>query len=245
MADDEGYVKGMEDVTAEEKQPFNSVERGDYHEDGATKGATRDGDVVIRKKRGPNAPGCIMTKLQAVLLLVFVLVLIAITGLCVYFLATPKCKKPKTGPPTLPNLSKPKPTVESGFAWSNIRLPDSLVPSFYELHLKVDLDKFEFEGSVRIQVDVTKSFEYVIVHVNSLVIIGSQVFVRNMATDEEIEILERIPVKPNQFYVLQMAEPLIKGNRYLIRFGEFRGTLEDDLRGLYRSSYKDQEGNTR
>ena len=244
MADDEGFVRGMEDVTAEEKQPFNSVERGEYPEDGAAKGATRDCAVIIRKKRGPNTPGCIMTKLQVLLLFVFVLVLIAITGLCVYFLARPICKE-EPDYHILPIYSKPKPTVQPGLAWSNIRLPDNLVPSFYELQLKVDLDNFEFEGSVEIQVDVTKSYEYVIVHVNSLVIMGSQVMVRNIETSEEIEILERISVKPNQFYVLRMAEPLIKGNRYLVRFGEFRGTLEDDLRGLYRSSYKDQQGNTR
>ena len=244
MADDEGYVRGMEDVTAEEKQPFNSVERGEYQEDGRTKGAARDGDVVVRKKRGPNAPGCIMTKLQAVLLFVFVLVLVAITGLFVYFLARPKCKEePEYGFLRLNN--KPKPTVQPGLPWSKIRLPNNLVPSFYELQLKVDLDKFTFEGSVDIQVEVKNTYEYVIVHVNSLDITGSLVVVRDLATEEEIDIVERIPVKPNQFYVLRMAEPLMAGNRYLVRFGEFMGKLQDDLRGLYRSSYKDQQGNTR
>ncbi len=244
MADDEGYDRGMEDATAEEKQPINSVERGDYQEDGKTKGATRDGDVIIRKKRGPNAPGCIMTKLQALLLLIFVLVLICITGLCTYFLATPKCKE-ESAYGFLSSYSKPKPTVEPGLAWSNIRLPDHLVPSFYTLELKVDVDKFTFEGSVDIKIEMKQSYEFVIVHVNSLDITGSRVLVRNLENNEEVEIMEQIPVKPNQFYVLRMAEPLAQKKRYLIRFGEFKGTLQDDLRGLYRSSYKDQQGTTR
>ncbi len=244
MADDEGYDRTMEDATAEEKQPINSVERGDYPEDGATKGATRDGDVVVRKKRGPNAPGCIMTKLQAFSLLIFVLVLIGITGLCTYFLATPRCKEePRYG--FLSTYSKPKPTVQPGLAWSDIRLPNNLVPSFYTLELKVDVDKFTFEGAVDIQIQVKNSFEYVIVHVNALDITGSRVLVRDLGNNEEVEIIEQIPVKPNQFYVLHMATPLEQGKRYLIRFGEFKGTLEDDLRGLYRSSYKDQRGNMR
>ena len=185
-----------------------------------------------------------MTKLQAVLLFVFILVLIAITGLCVYYLARPKCKEePEFG--FLKLYNKPKPTVQPGLPWSKIRLPDNLVPSFYELKLKVDLEKFTFEGSVDIQVDVQKTYEFVIVHINSLDIVGSLVVVKNLETNEEIEILERIPVKPNQFYVLRMAEPLMAGNRYLVQFGKFKGNLQDDLRGLYRSSYKDQQGNTR
>ena len=55
MADDEGYVRGMEDVTAEEKQPFNSVKEGNTKKMGEPKVLVRDGDVVVRKKRGPNA----------------------------------------------------------------------------------------------------------------------------------------------------------------------------------------------
>ena len=98
-----------------------------------------------------------------------------------------------------------------------------MVPSFYELEIKVDLDKFTFEGSVDIQVEVKNTYEYVIVHVNSLDITGSLVVVRDLATEEEIVIVERIPVKPNQFYVLRMAEPLMAGNRYLVRFGKFKG----------------------
>lgn len=245
MADDEGYVRGMEDVTAEEKQPFNSVDRGEYQGDGATQGAERDGDVRFRNKRGPNAPGCIVTKLQAVCLFLVFVVCIAIAAFCAYFLKeSTQCEKE---PPYdfLKRHNKPKPTVEPGLPWSSIRLPGNLVPSFYKLQLKVDLDKFTFEGSVEIQVNVKNDFEYVIVHVNSLDITGSQVLVRDLATDLEIDIIQRIPVKPNQFYVLHLAEPLMKGSNYLVRFGHFKGKLQDDLRGLYRSSYKDQKGKTR
>ncbi len=243
MADEEEYVGHMDYTTAEEKQPINSVERGEYP-DGKSRDNATDSSVMVRQKRGPQNPGCFVSKGQATALFIFILVLLSLTGLLVYFLAVPKCEEEQEESFYL-STYKPKPTVEPGLPWSSIRLPDHYEPSYYELELKVDLDTFLFEGSVEIQVKMTASTDYMIVHTNALEISDSSVTVQLLDTKEELEILDRIPVEINQFYVLQMGEPLQRNKKYLVKFGEFTGHLQDDLRGIYRSSYKDNKGKNR
>ncbi len=243
MADDEEYDGNMDYTTAEENQPINSVEKGEYP-GGKNKENIADSSVMVRQKRGPQNPGCFMSKAQATALFIFILVLLFLTGILVYFLAVPKCEEEPEESFYL-STYKPKPTVEPGLPWSSIRLPDHYEPSYYELELKVDLDTFMFEGSVEIQVKMTASTDYIIVHTNALEIIDSSVKVRQLDTKEELDILDMIPVELNQFYVLQMAVPLERNKKYSVTFGEFSGQLQDDLRGIYRSSYKDKEGRNR
>ncbi|XP_069977546.1 aminopeptidase N-like [Penaeus vannamei] len=47
-----------------------------------------------------------------------------------------------------------------------------------------------------------------------------------------------------QFYVAHMDEELIKGERYTLQM-EFLGYLNDQLRGFYRSTYRDDDGTTK
>ena len=228
MSDDDG--RDADGATPEEKRPINSVERGDA--DDATKVKTRT----------PRKGGCYLTRGQAAALALSFLILLCGVGIIVWILKPDECgDKDGLGwySPT------PKPTVEPGQPWSDIRLPDSIVPSFYNLELRVDLQKFVFSGMVEIDVLCKSATYYVILHVNGLRVTRSEVSITDVERGTREEIYSHIPVLVNQFHVLQTANSLEAGRKYKIRFGKFSGNLNDDLRGLYRSSYKDQDDNIR
>ena len=230
MADDDS--RDADGATSEEKRPINSVERGDP--DDATK---------VKTRTPPRNAGCYLTRGQATALAISFFILLCGVGIIVWILKPPPCYRPDGDgnwySPT------PKPTVDPSMPWSGIRLSDSLAPSFYTIELRVDLDKFIFSGSVEIEVLCRSETYYVTVHVNSLNITRSEVSIVDLDTGGRVEIYKQVSVPVNQFHVIQTTNSLEPGHRYKIRFGSFAGKLHDDLRGLYRSSYKDSDGNTR
>ncbi len=246
MANTEQYNRNMdmmEYATPEEKQPFNNYRTDDYHH-GHTKIPNDEPEVVIHTTKRQHKSGCYMSAGQATGLFFFVLFLIGLTGLLVFFLALPKCEEEPEESFYL-STYKPKPTVEPGLPWSSIRLPNHYEPSFYELELKVDLSNFVFEGSVEVHFKAKDATEYIILHTNSLEITQTGISVKQSGSSHILDIVDQIEVPTNQFYVLQMALPLQRNRKYTVEFKKFKGMLQDDLRGIYRSSYKDNNGNTR
>jgi hypothetical protein len=60
------------------------------------------------------------------------------------------------------------------------------------------------------------------------------------AIDTDIELKRHFWYKKNEFYVMEAEQNLTSGV-YVISM-EFIGKLDDDLKGLYRSTYKNQNG---
>ena len=62
-------------------------------------------------------------------------------------------------------------------------------------------------------------------------------------------IVDRVNVNDaNEQLVLEVnnqGDPLTPGQRYTIRFADYTGLINEDLRGLYRSTYRDSDGNQR
>ena len=51
--------------------------------------------------------------------------------------------------------------------------------------------------------------------------------------------------EPNYYMIVDLAEDCNEGTDYKIEFTNFRGELGDDLNGLYRSEYVNEDGETR
>ena len=118
------------------------------------------------------------------------------------------------------------------------RLPRTVVPSRYDLRLEPDLVTHTFAGEETVAVDVSEATAEVFLNTAELAI--TEVRAENAAgeriagvatTDEEAERSR-----------LGFERPLGVGPwRLHLRF---RGTLNDKLRGFYRSTYKDPSGAT-
>jgi puromycin-sensitive aminopeptidase len=119
------------------------------------------------------------------------------------------------------------------------RLPRNVIPTRYELRLTPDLAAASFSGTVTIHVNVSASTGEIVLNAAELQIdratlVDSRGASRSCSVAME-EATERCRIVP--------AEPITAGPWQLQLL--FRGTLNDRLRGFYRSSYKDAQGVTR
>jgi len=160
---------------------------------------------------------------------------------------------PNNGTPSLDTDTGPVKPDYSHLRWSNIRLPRSVIPTSYSVTLRIDLDTFTFSGSVEIDVHTTSATDLIVLHVGSLVVDSNDLFLVRLAksegNDDDGGIRERFvsaaAARVNDLFLLETAVELKALGEYRIVFGNFTGVLTDDLRGLYRSSYRDQAGKTR
>ncbi len=114
------------------------------------------------------------------------------------------------------------------------RLPRAVVPSRYELTLRPDLDAATFTGTVRIEVTVTEPTDQVVLNAVELVVDHASVggVDADAALDASTERLH-----------LDLPEPLPEGDT-MVEIA-FRGVLNDQLRGFYRSTFTDGAGEQR
>ena len=117
------------------------------------------------------------------------------------------------------------------------RLPRTVVPTRYDLVLEPDLGSATFSGTVEIEIDVHERVDEIVVNALDLAIdratvrteVGAEIAVTDVAHDEEL-----------QRATLALAAPLEPG-AWLLRMS-FRGELNDQLHGFYRSTYTDDDG---
>ncbi|MEO5678132.1 MAG: M1 family metallopeptidase, partial [Acidimicrobiales bacterium] len=111
------------------------------------------------------------------------------------------------------------------------RLPATVVPSAYQLVLEPDLGAATFLGEATIQVEVVEATDEVVLN----------------AVDLQLDLAE-VDGRPAQVTLdadhgratLRLAEPLATGPASV--HVRFRGTLNDKLRGFYRSTFTDSGG---
>ena len=119
------------------------------------------------------------------------------------------------------------------------RLPRTVVPTRYDLRLEPDLVAHTFTGEETIAVTVSEATAEATLNTAELTIVdvvadgpGGERVRGVVSTDEEAERSRMV-----------FEHPLAAGDwRLRVRF---RGTLNDKLRGFYRSTYKDPSGATR
>jgi len=112
------------------------------------------------------------------------------------------------------------------------RLPDGIRPKRYAVRLRPSLDEATFAGSVVIELDVLRPATVIVLNAADLEIATCAVD-GGAATWQLDPATERLTVTP--------AAPVGVGGATLTI--EFAGTLNDKLRGFYRSTYIDSDGN--
>ncbi len=118
------------------------------------------------------------------------------------------------------------------------RLPRTVIPSRYDLTLRPDLDAATFAGTAAIAVTVREATDTVVLNAIELAIDEAVVVVgdtRHPARPELDETTERLH--------LHLDEALPPGEATVEL--AFRGILNDQLRGFYRSTFTDEKGEER
>jgi len=117
------------------------------------------------------------------------------------------------------------------------RLPRSVIPVHYDLHLEPDLDTFTFEGSVSIRIGITETIQEIVLNAAEIEI-KSMVF---RGEDSEIEVTGVTHDDEFDRATVALADPATPGTYDLDI--TYTGLINDQLRGLYRSIYRDKDGN--
>ena len=126
-----------------------------------------------------------------------------------------------------------------GIPWEDIRLPSTVSPETYNIHLTVDFENFQVTGSVSISCNVIDWVDFITLHAAAMTINSHTVQASNGQTVDHNGIF----YPENDFFIFNLTEPLSPG-QILVTL-QFNYTLGDDFAGFYRSLYKDADGKKR
>lgn len=126
---------------------------------------------------------------------------------------------------------------------TDLRLPRSVQPLHYEVELAPRLfGDFAFTGVVTVTMHCLSATDAVVMHSKDLNV--SDVSVEETASNVLVPCGAPVHDAVRQFLRLPLHKTLSAGSNYTLRM-RFRGWLNDDLAGFYRSSYTDAAGNKR
>lgn len=115
------------------------------------------------------------------------------------------------------------------------RLPKFAVPIRYDLKLKPDLAACEFAGTVEISLDVVADTKFIVLNAADLFLDKKSVRFGSQTGSKVLEALEVELFEDDEIIVVEFAESLPVGLGVL--YLAFQGTLNDKMKGFYRSSY--------
>ena len=119
----------------------------------------------------------------------------------------------------------------------NIRLPKTAIPNRYEINLDISLDQFKYKGKEIVFleiVDETKELQ-----LNALGIDVGSAFIENDSGEHIEASVDYLPDEERISLVFE--DQVTKGDWQL--YLEFEAKIVDELRGFYRSSFKDKDDN--
>mmetsp|Transcript_66812 Transcript_66812/g.118290 ORF Transcript_66812/g.118290 Transcript_66812/m.118290 type:complete len:881 (-) Transcript_66812:54-2696(-) len=118
-----------------------------------------------------------------------------------------------------------------------VLLPSDVVPEHYDLTLEPDLERFTFEGIVKITCDVQVATDKVSLHAHELVLSSADFTPAGGAVMKADEITLKAKAKTA---TVGFDDVLPVGKGVLVI--KFRGILNDQMAGFYRSQYTDSKG---
>ncbi|XP_020097270.1 aminopeptidase M1-B-like isoform X1 [Ananas comosus] len=116
------------------------------------------------------------------------------------------------------------------------RLPLFANPKRYVISLRVDLARCAFSGSATIAVAVASSTRFLVLNAADLAVDAASVRFTTPGSSEELQPSEVVAVEEDEILVVGFDTTLPIGDGEL-RI-EFIGTLNDQMRGFYRSKYE-------
>ncbi|XP_028812989.1 aminopeptidase N-like isoform X2 [Denticeps clupeoides] len=145
---------------------------------------------------------------------------------------------------TTPSTLMPSTPTPSNEPWDRYRLPDSLLPEYYNVTLwpRLHVDEhgmYIFTGNSTVVFRCVKETDLVLIHSNKLnftTYSGHHAILSAVDGPSPPAIKTTWLQVRTQYLVVQLNGNLVPGKSYQL-FTEFRGELADDLKGFYRSEY--------
>ncbi|XP_051946265.1 LOW QUALITY PROTEIN: aminopeptidase A-like [Xyrauchen texanus] len=150
--------------------------------------------------------------------------------------------KPTPSPPTPPPADRGpcKPSNSTKGGWSNFRLPDYVEPFHYELHLEPDLNTDIYTGSVSIHLYLKQSSSHLWLHIRETFVTAVPTLQLNDSSGlTSVGVKECFEYQPQEYVVVEAAEPLPGAGEHYILTLHFQGWLNGSLVGFYRTTYQE------
>ncbi|TKA56352.1 hypothetical protein B0A49_12473 [Cryomyces minteri] len=120
-------------------------------------------------------------------------------------------------------------------------LPKNVKPIHYDLTLEPDLEKFGYEGTVVIELDIVEDTTSISLNTLDLNIHSTKVSSGSKLITSSPDVSYN---KDTQTTTVSFNETIPAGSKATLT-QTFSGTLNDNMAGFYRSSYKGDDGSTR
>uniref|UniRef100_A0A8C4S0T3 Aminopeptidase n=1 Tax=Erpetoichthys calabaricus TaxID=27687 RepID=A0A8C4S0T3_ERPCA len=124
------------------------------------------------------------------------------------------------------NTTFPFVTSSQTFPWNKMRLPDNVIPVFYDLLIRPNLTSLDFTGIVKIMVEVKKDTHAIVLHSKNL-----------KSSDPKLKTLY-------MQIALLSGELLKAGRRYVVSL-KYAANLSESFHGFYKSIYRTTKGELR
>ncbi|KAI4337166.1 hypothetical protein L6164_015613 [Bauhinia variegata] len=116
------------------------------------------------------------------------------------------------------------------------RLPKFAVPKSYDIRLKPDLVHCRFAGSVAVNLDIVAATSFIVLNAAELSINGDFVSFTNRDSSKVLKPSSIELFQEDEILVLEFPDTLPLGLGVLSI--QFEGTLNDRMKGFYRSTYE-------
>ncbi|RWS11504.1 Puromycin-sensitive aminopeptidase-like protein [Dinothrombium tinctorium] len=124
------------------------------------------------------------------------------------------------------------------------RLPKTVIPHLYHLRMKVDLENFTFHGQEIVEIDVKQETKEIILNAVELKIISAKFkCIDGKARHQFVDANKIHLCEKSEVAIIQFSSTLNLGTGQLKL--EFNGTLNNKVKGFYRSNYINAEGEER
>ena len=145
-------------------------------------------------------------------------------------------------PTTSGDRTTARPTTSTLKPWEKIRLPTDIVPDHYDMLIRVYLDTLRFSGNSNITINVKKSTDKILFHVNKINITGVEVIDN---TNNALAIRKNFTSPKRQFYVVILEQDLVADRPHELRLSFVANIETEELNGFYKSTYKNSAGEVR
>ncbi|KAK6494850.1 endoplasmic reticulum aminopeptidase 2-like isoform X1 [Huso huso] len=129
------------------------------------------------------------------------------------------------------------------FPWNMLRLPDTVISAHYHLLVHPNLTTLNFSASVRIEVDVMQSTDFIILHSKDL-LITKAIIEEETGASQSRKPLQVLEYPPHEQIALVSSDMLLPGGKYFICI-DYAANLSDGFYGFYKSTYRSKDGETR